>query len=305
MLGSVTPINLPFDRDYWLGTKIGADSEMTPRQQIVSGAYSFRAETASYSFYAGTATYALNAGTGTQGLQGIQGTQGLQGIQGTQGLQGIQGTQGLQGTVGATGAMGTQGETGTTGDTAIFASTATYAFNAGTATYAERAGAHYVGELYGGGIVFWVDHTGQHGLITSLVNMSTSAWSNVSSTLIGSIAQSTWNGSGNSTAIMNQDGHTTSAALLCKNYTNANYGTGIYSDWYLPAIDELSQMYHARYILNKNIEGVGGAGILGTTYHWSSTEVNANYAWYFLFYFGYAGSYDKSFDCSVRAVRAF
>ncbi|MFH1859759.1 MAG: hypothetical protein ABH870_01905 [bacterium] len=87
MLGSSTPINLPFNKDYWLGTKVGADSEMTPRQQLVSGAYSFRADqagtatlamdsqkltgklpsqlevgTASYAHYAGTATYAETAG---------------------------------------------------------------------------------------------------------------------------------------------------------------------------------------------------------------------------------------------------
>ncbi|MBU1753400.1 hypothetical protein KKG56_06050 [bacterium] len=57
VLGSITPINLSFDKDYWIGTKVESDSEMTPRQQMVSNAYSFRAE---------TAIYALTAGTGTQ-----------------------------------------------------------------------------------------------------------------------------------------------------------------------------------------------------------------------------------------------
>jgi hypothetical protein len=39
------------------------------------------------------------------------------------------------------------------------------------------------------------------------------------------------------------------------NYVNSSaYGTGTFSDWYLPAIDELNLMNNARYILNKNIQ---------------------------------------------------
>ena len=133
--------------------------------------------------------------------------------------------------------------------------------------------AHYIGELYAGGIVFWVDHTGQHGLIVSLVDISQSAeWSNVHNVLIGPAAESTWNGQGNSNAIMGQSGHTGSSAKLCHNYTNADYGTGIYSDWYLPAIDQLCLINETRYILNKNIEGVPGTDILATQDYWSSTE---------------------------------
>src|ERR1017187_5645912 len=33
--------------------------------------------------------------------------------------------------------------------------------------------AHFIGESYGGGIVFWVDSTGQHGLIAATVDQST------------------------------------------------------------------------------------------------------------------------------------
>jgi hypothetical protein len=165
---------------------------------------------------------------------------------------------------------------------------------------------HFVGEFYGGGIVFWVDNTGQHGLIVSLVDISTaSAWSNITSVLIGLTAQSMWNGQGNSTAIMGQSGHASSAALFCDGYTNANYSTGIYSDWYLPAIDQLSLIYHARYVLNKNIQGVSGATSLAYLNYWSSTEKSSTEAWLYSFDYGQATHILKGNYYWVRAVRDF
>jgi hypothetical protein len=162
---------------------------------------------------------------------------------------------------------------------------------------------HYIGELFGGGIVFWVDNTGQHGLIVSLVDISTSAqWS---ATYTTTNAVSTWNGDGNTTMIL----EISPAAQLCLNYMNSiNYNTGTYSDWYLPATDELSLIYHARYILNKNIESAPApANKLSTVgFYWSSTEYDYNNAW--LHYFFDA---DVSYILSktdyywVRAVRAF
>ena len=45
-LGSSTPITLPFDTQYYLGIRIGSDSEMTPRQPMTSVGYAFRAKEA-------------------------------------------------------------------------------------------------------------------------------------------------------------------------------------------------------------------------------------------------------------------
>jgi trimeric autotransporter adhesin len=39
-LGSITPLNLPFDAGYWLGITIGAETELTPRVQFSSVPYS-------------------------------------------------------------------------------------------------------------------------------------------------------------------------------------------------------------------------------------------------------------------------
>ena len=171
---------------------------------------------------------------------------------------------------------------------------------------------HYIGELYGGGVVFWIDKTGQHGLICSMVDLSINqAWSNVTATLIGTTAQSEWNGLTNSNTIVGQAGHTSSAAKLCLDYTNADYGTGLYSDWYLPARTELNHLWNNIYKVQKALDSDGN---LETTTivrgsYWSSTEYKyANDSAYKL-NFGVPGgelyATLKSFQCYVRAVRAF
>ena len=46
LIGSTTPINLTFNRVYYLGLAIGSDPELTPRQEMSSVPYAFRAATA-------------------------------------------------------------------------------------------------------------------------------------------------------------------------------------------------------------------------------------------------------------------
>jgi hypothetical protein len=176
------------------------------------------------------------------------------------------------------------------------------------ALFAKRAGEHYIGELYGGGVVFWVDQTGQHGLVCSMIDLSTNqAWSNISTTLIGVTAQSDWNGLANSNAIVGQNGHTTSAAKLCLDYTNTSYGTGVYSDWYLPSIDQLNLLSNAVYQVDKTLDSDGNP--ITTPFstennYWSSNEQNDGSAYYINFGIG-GQDWMKSESFYVRAVRAF
>jgi hypothetical protein len=170
---------------------------------------------------------------------------------------------------------------------------------------------HYVGELYGGGVVFWVDHTGNHGLICSMIDNSTGIiWTTAayqSSTVPGG-ALSDWDGQANTTAIVNQAGAgTTYAAGLCDAYTNSDYGTGVYSDWYLPAREELNHLWNNIYQVQKALDSDGNPATteVAKIYYWSSSEYTNNTAWYFVFDFGYTYDYSKSSKSSVRAVRAF
>lgn len=183
-----------------------------------------------------------------------------------------------------------------------------YALHAKTAEKITGTGSHYVGELYGGGVVFWVDHTGLHGLICSMVNVAENhIWSNIQNKEIGTAAQSDWNGLGNSNAIIGQNGHYKSAAKVCLDYINADYGTGIFTDWYLPSIAELNHVWNNFYEVQKALTNDGNASTtpIRRYYYWSSTEYNFETSWYFLMDDGRVDTAELNYAHAVRAVRAF
>ena len=163
---------------------------------------------------------------------------------------------------------------------------------------------HYIGEQFGGGVIFhlWNDSQGvEHGLIVALTDQSTSqVWNNLSSTTIGTSAQSVWDGLSNSNAIVGQVGHTSSAAKLCLDLVS-----GGQSDWYLPSIQELNMLWNNYYTVARVLSQISGATQLSYYDYWSSSENYGNYAWYFKFYYGSVSFNGKSSTGYVRAVRAF
>ena len=194
-----------------------------------------------------------------------------------------------------------------------------YALHANTATSTTGSNGgftHYVGELFGGGIVVsvWKDVQGvEHGLILSLTNIGASVWSNVDNIQIGVTAQSTIDGNTNTLAIINQSGHTNSAAKICYDYT-----AGGYTDWYLPAIFELKKCFDQVFEINQVLGETNGFEVTQELSYWSSTESNFieapnSTAWYC----DEAGVDDYNFnscnDCrgaknhvnKIRAVRKF
>ena len=215
------------------------------------------------------------------------------------GLNGTTGPQGPAGVNGATGATGAAGINGITGATGIGITGPTGAAGSGSGGFV-----HYIGELYGGGVVFHVyrDAAGvEHGLIVALTDQSSAqVWSDVSSMNIGLTAQSSWDGLSNSNAIVAQPGHTTSAAKLCLDLVS-----GGFSDWYLPSSSELNMLLNANFNVNKTLSTTAGAAEMARSYYWSSTEGNANYAWYFNFANGGTNYNVKGGTYYVRAVRAF
>ena len=176
-----------------------------------------------------------------------------------------------------------------------------YALHAKTAETVTSGGGftHYVGELFGGGIVVavWKESGVEHGLIASLTDVSAAAkYSSITGTLIGPTAQSPIDGQANTTAIVAQ-GDVSGAAYLCDNYSS-----GGYNDWYLSAVWELNQCYNASFVVNTILGATDGFQF---ALYWSSTEFGNNSAWGQNFSIDGTDVNGKDDDYRVRAVRRF
>lgn len=192
---------------------------------------------------------------------------------------------------------------------------ALHATTADTVLNSPQGFQHYVGEVFGGGVVFHVYRGAdglEHGLIVAMEDQGTEIpWSNLATTPIGALARSSWNGSSNSTSIVNQVGHTQSAAKLCLDYESSDG----FDDWYLPSVDELILLYNRRFDVNRVLSVVGEEfGVLDPMQtfsylqYWSSTEIDEEQAWRYSFTpgandFSHFGS--KASLNHVRAVRKF
>jgi hypothetical protein len=133
---------------------------------------------------------------------------------------------------------------------------------------------HHVGELFAGGVIFYVDVTGQHGLICSLSDIKDPD----SYRLFNRQDPKALKGHPDSTFIINMVfavDNPEHAQELCDNYTNPNYGTGAFSDWYLPTRDELEILYRVKDQINKvleNYDEVLTDPLAEYRNYWSSTK---------------------------------
>jgi len=152
-----------------------------------------------------------------------------------------------------------------------------------------------IGDSYGGGIIFWLDASGQHGLIAATDDQSTGIqWYNGSYTTTGATLDAVYAGKANTEIIISVQGAGSYAAQVCDDYS-VTVNNEYYNDWYLPSKYELNLMY-----LQK--AAIGG---FASGNYWSSTEYDIYFAW--RQYFGTGGQYIeyKNYTYYVRAVRAF
>jgi hypothetical protein len=167
----------------------------------------------------------------------------------------------------------------------------------GTAWYST---VHFIGENYGGGIVFYIYDNGQHGLIASNNDQNGGAdirWHGGTNTVTRARADGVGAGLKNTAIIIANQGPVDGnpfAATVCNEYSVAVAGV-TYGDWYLPSKHELNLLY-----LQKTLVGGFASGI-----YWSSSESGSSDVWYRSFVNGGQSTSVKSTTYHVRAVRAF
>ena len=176
-----------------------------------------------------------------------------------------------------------------------------------------RMGVHsglYIGKQHLGGVIFYLDKTGQSGLIVGNVDISTSQpWSNIIDVEIGITAQSVWNSPGNCDATVAQNGHISSAAQLCLDWINPEAGSGIFDDWRLGSTGELRHLANNISEVQRSFETDGNplTVTISIEPYWTATEEGADDAWGcgFTCPADLCISTAKSEPLLVRAVRAF
>ncbi|MBM3917768.1 MAG: DUF1566 domain-containing protein [Sphingomonadales bacterium] len=168
---------------------------------------------------------------------------------------------------------------------------------------------HYIGEKFGGGVVFhvWKDSVGvEHGLVVATTELPQQVWSNVDFFNTGGTAWSDWDGLNNSNGIVAQQGHTNSAAKACLDFIS-----GGQSDWYLPSIDELKLLCSNGFNVNQSLASIQGAsqlGVGGSGQYWSSTENSFGSTAARIFLLGQFSTGFSTKDVAtnyVRAIRKF
>ncbi len=127
------------------------------------------------------------------------------------------------------------------------------------------AAALKIGDSYNGGVVFYVDGTGQHGLIAAKADMTGS--------------------SGKVEGFFNWYGGKVAANRFVDGYC----------DWVLPNKEQLNQIYMHRSSLGGILE----------TYYWSSSDSEAGKAWAQDFSNGQQIDGNKSNTGRVRPIRSF
>ena len=189
-----------------------------------------------------------------------------------------------------------------------------------------------IGAAYGGG--FFAGQINVSGTKYNLV---------VAPKSTGEASGKTWGVYGvttGQTSVINGPANSAGEAALGASYQAATFCEGLtiggYSDWYLPAKNELEVLYYflkpttdanntssgsnanavspepisTNYTSGSPAQTSAGIGFrtgetdaFASEYYWSSTEANAYYAWHQNFYPGIQGSSNKGGGKYVRAVR--
>jgi hypothetical protein len=170
---------------------------------------------------------------------------------------------------------------------------------------------YLIGQSYGGGVIFYIDNTGIHGLIAAATDQNKitdqTTWNYNNIDLVTN-AISLTNGSNNTQLIINVQGNSGNyAALIAKNYNG-----GGFNDWFLPSVNQLQTLFSAVATLQPSSYNVNSNAIFYASFggiYWSSSEASKDGA-YVVGFTGQSQVFSKSANNSsgyalVRTIRAF
>ena len=161
-----------------------------------------------------------------------------------------------------------------------------------------------IGDSYQGGIIFWLDATGQHGLIAATTDQSSGiSWNIYYVIATGATGDGLYAGEMNTAMLVvahmegnrNYNANGNFAAKVCADYS-VTVSDITYGDWYLPSKYELNLL-----IAQKTVVG----GFASASY-WSSTEKDSGIVWIQDAVDSSQGKpWGGNGTCYVRAIRAF
>jgi len=176
-----------------------------------------------------------------------------------------------------------------------------YALNAKIAESVTSACDLAIGDSHEGGIIYYLDASGCHGLTAKATDEpGTYQWSTDSDNYFNTFAfaNGIFTGAYNTTKA-NSYVDPAPAANVCEVLAD-----GGYDDWYLPSIYELNLMH--LHIGLGNLLGLGNIGGFQAEAYWSSTERDISTVYNSHFFFNdWRGWDDKDNSFLVRAIRAF
>ena len=151
------------------------------------------------------------------------------------------------------------------------------------------------------GVVYYVDETGEHGLVVLLHQemlpwLSRFLWVGIPDGL---------NGKENTRLILEfaqRHGLRAEAAEYCANYAYDGVKAG---EAFLPSLDELKCLYENKELVNDKLFLICGAELFVEWYYWSSSEYSAYKAWELYFCRGNVDDDYKNNSYCVRPVLAF
>lgn len=182
------------------------------------------------------------------------------------------------------------------------------------ALYAKRAEnvpTYTIGDFAQGGIVFWLDETGQHGLAVAKSPYGGGTgvrWYAGTYGVTQAKGDGPYSGEANNQIIISSqvaigDDANIFAARAANEVQITENGI-TYGDWYLPSKSELNLIYQNISIINATATANGG-GINATTSYWSSTEIDSSTAWKQYFGDGTQQSDNKQSSPWILIIRSF